>query len=54
MRAICDGDQSRTTAADLEDSNVRARAARARRARARSGILESKNMKQKLWGEKCP
>jgi hypothetical protein len=34
MRAICDGDQSRTTAADLEDSNMRAR--------ARSGIFERK------------
>jgi hypothetical protein len=47
MRAICDGDQSRTTTVDLEDSNMRARAARARRARARNGIFERKIFKEK-------
>ena len=47
MRAIRDGDQFRTTVVDLEDSNMRARAARARRARARSGIFERKNIKKK-------
>jgi hypothetical protein len=48
MRAICDGDQSRTTAADLEGSNMRARAARARRARARSGIFERKYIRKRI------
>jgi hypothetical protein len=48
MRAICDEDQSRTTAAHLEDSNMRARAARARRARSRSAIFERKIIKKKM------
>jgi hypothetical protein len=48
MRAMCDGDQSRvTTAADLEDSNMRVRATRAPRARARSGIFERKKYYKK-------